>query len=77
MWKPDLETNSKWYREQTDARLKCLMRGSWDANDREGFAMARAEMDRRSKGGTFAENLKDWWFSEPLTTGKDWLNGKA
>ncbi len=47
----DTRTQAEWYADQTDSRLRCLAAGAWTANDRDGFCLAHAEMNRRAAGG--------------------------
>lgn len=52
---------AQWYAKQTQSRLHCLAAGAWDANDRDGFVKAHAELRRRRLGGTLRENKRDTW----------------
>ena len=52
-----------WWSRIPDAELRTRMRGSWCANDASGFANARAEVRRRSRGGSWREHV---------TTHDDW-----
>ena len=54
----DKSNEARWYAKQTDSRLRCLAAGAWDANDRDGYCKAHAEMRRRAHGG---EDLMKFW----------------
>ena len=51
-WIPDTRTRAESYADQTDSRLRSLATGAWDANDRDAFCLAHAEMRRRVQRGT-------------------------
>jgi len=50
-----------WYAEQTTTHIRAIKAGAWHANDRDRWCCARAELDRREKGGAFRDHYRYEW----------------